>query len=101
MHEASVSLEGSVQAKVAFVFSLQASSSIWASEASRARTRERVYFSRYPPDGELARRLSFLDVIWIDISTRWRFMKRSDTKSKQTQNFFNICLKTVHVCMTG
>ena len=63
MHEASVSLEGNVQAKVAFVFSLRASSSIWASEASRARTHERVYFSQYPPDGELARRLSFLDVI--------------------------------------
>ena len=31
MHEASVSLEGSVQAKVAFVCSLRASSSIWAS----------------------------------------------------------------------
>ena len=75
-----------MQAKVPFVCSLRASCSIWASEASRARTRERVYFSRYPPDGEVARRLSFLDVISIDISTRWRFMKCSDTKSKQTQN---------------
>ena len=54
--------------------SLRASSPIWASEANRARTRERagkprgavasplaclsrVYFSRYPPNGELARRL--------------------------------------------
>lgn len=45
MHEASVSLEGSVQAKVAFVFSLRVSSSIWASEASRARTRERAFFT--------------------------------------------------------
>ena len=58
--------------------SLRASSPIWASEVSRARARERaakprgakrgavasplvclsrVYFSRYPPNGELARRL--------------------------------------------
>ena len=46
--------------------SLQASSPIWASEAYRARKRERAakprgvddYFSRYTPNGELARRLS-------------------------------------------
>ena len=46
--------------------SLRASSPIWAREASRARTlgeasplacHSRVYFSRYPPNGELARRV--------------------------------------------
>ena len=80
-----VEIKGSVwQAKIVFPLSLLASSYIWASEASRARTRERaakprgdegpfsllppalasllarlshVYFSRYPPNGELARRL--------------------------------------------
>ena len=45
--------------------SLQASSPIWASEAYRARTRERAanprgaddYFSRYTPNGKLGREL--------------------------------------------
>ena len=57
---------------ITLLSSLWATSPIWASEASRARRRERaakprvasplaclsrVYFSRYPPNGELARRL--------------------------------------------
>ena len=85
-----VGIKGSVwQANIAFPLSLWAGSYIWASEASRARKREgaadprgaegpfsppplalasplachsRVYFSRYPPNGELACRL---------VSTLW------------------------------
>ena len=80
-----VDIKASVwQANIVFPLSLQASSYIWASEASRARTRERaaktrgaegpffplpqalasplarlsrVYFSRYSPNVELALRL--------------------------------------------
>ena len=57
--------------------SLRASSPIWASEASRARAREgaatlaclsRVHFSRYPPNGELARRLKIFGKIILNSS---------------------------------
>ena len=47
-----------VLAQNGVVFSLRVSSHIWAIEASRA-CHSRVYFSRYPPSGELARRLLF------------------------------------------
>ena len=94
-----VEIKGSVwQAKIVFPLSLLASSYIWASEASRARTRERaakprgdegpfsplppvlasllarlshVYFSRYPPNGELARRL--VSTLWWN---RWTISLR-------------------------
>ena len=42
MHEASVSLEGSVQAKVAFVFGLRASSSISVFGRAKRAARERA-----------------------------------------------------------
>ena len=54
-----------------------------------ARERASLSTSHDIPQMEnFSRKLSFLDVISIDISTRRRFMKCSDTKSKQTQNFF-------------
>ena len=80
-------------ASLSFFRSLRASSPIWASEASRARTRERaakqppavasllaclsrVYFSRYPPNGELARRLIF--------SLSFHFWRGQNRKSRSS-----------------